>query len=101
MNKPQFWTLNLIGLVLAASLLAHYFWGRANESAMLYNEQLSQTLARQQTTVNNAQKVEPVLEQLVKRIAKGSETDPQLRNILVKYGLNVTLETDGKTKSYP
>lgn len=101
MNRFQFWTLNFLGFVLAILLLAHYFWGRSNETVLLANEQLNQTLAREQATISAAQQVESVLGLLAKRIARGSETDPQLRNILARHALNVTLETDGTKRNYP
>lgn len=94
MNKLQFWALNVVSLVLAALLLGHFFFVRANN-------RLGQALDRDRAAINNARQLEGVLDQLAKRIAKGSDTDPTLKNILVKYGLNVTLEVDGKKKTYP
>ena len=94
MNKPQFWILNLVSLLLSATLLAHFFFVR-------HNNQLGGALNGEQAYVNNARQLETVLDQLAKRIAKGSDTDPKLKNILVKYGMTVTLETDGKKKTYP
>jgi len=94
MNKLQFWVLNAASLVLAALLLGHFFFARANN-------RLGQSLDRDRNAINNARQLETVLDQLAKRIARGSDTDPKLKNILVKYGLNVTLEVDGKKKTYP
>jgi hypothetical protein len=51
--------------------------------------------------VARARQMEPILDQIAKRIAKVSDNDPQLRLILVKHGMKVTLEVDGKQKSYP
>jgi hypothetical protein len=94
MNKFQFWALNFLSFVLAALLLGHYVLAR-------HNDRLSQAVTRDRAAANSARQIEPVLDQLAKRIASGSETDPRLKNILSKYGLNVTLETDGKKKTYP
>ena len=94
MNKLQFWVLNVASLVLAALLLGHFFFVRANN-------RLGQALDRERATISKARQLEAVLDQLAKRIAKGSDTDPKLKNVLVKYGLNVTLEVDGKKKAYP
>lgn len=58
-------------------------------------------VTRDQAALNNTRQAEVVLDQLAKRIVRGSEVDPRLTNILAKYGLNVTLEVDGKMKSYP
>jgi transcription elongation GreA/GreB family factor len=94
MNKLQFWGLNVVSLILALLLLSHFFFAR-------HNNRLGQALERDRAAINKAQQLEGVLDQLAKRIAKGSDTDPKLKQILVKYGLNVTLEVDGKKKSYP
>jgi hypothetical protein len=94
MNKLKFWALNVVSLVLAALLLGHFFFVRANN-------RLGQALGRDGAAIDNARQLEGVLDQLAKRIAKGSDTDPKLKKILVKYGLNVTLEVDGKKKTYP
>ncbi len=94
MSKLQYWILNGLGLTLVVLLLAHYFFARSND-------RLGDAVVRDQAFVNGSRQVELTLDQLAKRIAKGSETDPKLKQVLVNYGLNVTLETDGKTKSYP
>ena len=94
MSKLQFWTLNAASFILAAVLLAHFFFVRQNN---LQNESLN----REQAYIAQARQLETILDQLAKRIARGSDTDSKLKNILVKYGMKVTLETDGKKKSYP
>ena len=94
MSKLQYWILNVIGLVLVAELLGHYFFAR-------HNDRLGDAVMRDQAFVNGSRQVEVTLDQLAKRIARGSDTDPQLKKLLVKYGLNVTLETDGKKTTYP
>ena len=38
---------------------------------------------------------------IAKRIARDSDTNAALRNLLVKYDMHVTLEVDGKQKKYP
>ena len=48
-----------------------------------------------------ARQLETVLDQLAKRIAKGSDIDPKLKIVLLKYGMNVSLEIDKKKKTYP
>lgn len=94
MRKYQFWTLNALGLVLAALLLGHHFFAR-------HNDRLGDAVLRDRSFVEGSRQVEATLDQLAKRIAKGSEIDPGLKKLLVKHGLNVTLETDGTKKSYP
>ena len=94
MNKLQFWIVNGASLLLAGVLLGHFFFAR-------HNNQLGAALTREQGYINQARQLETVLDQLGKRIAKGSDTDPKLKTILVKYGMTVTLEVDGKKKTYP
>ena len=94
MNKIQFWILNLTSLALVLLLVGHFVMVKRNNL-------LGEALDRDRTAINNARQIETVLDQLAKRIARGSETDPQLKSILIKYGLNVTLEVDGRKKSYP
>ncbi len=94
MNKLQFWTLNTAGLLLVTLLIGHFFFAR-------HVNGLGEALGRDRALINSAQQLEPVLDNLAKRIAKGSDTDPTLKNILIKYGMNVTLEVDGKKKNYP
>lgn len=94
MNKLQFWMFNVTSAVLVALLLGHHFFSR-------YNDRVKLALTRDQAAVNNTRQAEVILDQLAKRIARGSEVDSRLTNILAKHGLNVTLEVNGRTKSYP
>ena len=94
MNRHQFWALNLASLILAALLLGHYGFARRNS-------RLGEALAREQAYINNARQLETVLDQLAKRIAKSSDIDPKLKIVLLKYGMNVSLEIDKKKKPYP
>jgi hypothetical protein len=94
MTKLQFWILNCASLLVAALLLGHFFFSRSNS-------QIGDALARDQEAIVNAKKLEKVLDQVAKRIAIGSETDPQLAAILQRYGMKVTLDRDGKEKNYP
>jgi hypothetical protein len=94
MNRFQSWMLNSAGLLLAVLLLGHFFFAR-------HLNQLGEALGRDRALINNARQLEPVLDNLAKRIARGSDTDPKLRNILIKFGMNVTLDVDGKKKNYP
>jgi hypothetical protein len=94
MNKFQFWTLNVLNLVLVLLLLIHF-------SSVSRNNRLAQAVANDQVSINRAKQIAPVLDQLARRIAIGSETDPRLKNILVKHGLHVTVDVDGQKKNYP
>jgi phosphopantetheinyl transferase len=94
MSRLQFWTLNLTSAVLVLLLAAHFLMSRLNS-------RLADELNRQRAYINNANQVSAVLDRMAQRIALGSDTDPRLRDLLIKYGLSVTLEVEGKKKSYP
>jgi hypothetical protein len=94
MNKLQFWILNAACVLLSALLLAHFFFSRSNN-------RLADTLGQERAYINSSRQLESVLDALAKRIAVASDADPKLRNILVKHGMNVTLEVDGKKRTYP
>jgi hypothetical protein len=95
MNKHQFWTLNFLNLVLVVLLFTHFV-------SVSRNSQMAQSLASEQAFINQAQQqTAPVLDRLARRIAIGSEKDPRLKEILVKYGLQVTVDVEGKKKTYP
>jgi hypothetical protein len=94
MNRLEFWSLNVASLVLIGLLIAP-FW------LSLRNDQLISELNQERETLQKARAAEPVLDQLAKRVALGSEKDARLRELLTRSGLTVTLEVDGETKRYP
>ena len=94
MNKLQFWTLNIASLLLVFLLLGHFFFDQRNN-------RLGQALERDRAAINNARQLQAVLDQLSKRISQGSDSDPRLKTILIKYGLNVTSESMGDKKTSP
>jgi hypothetical protein len=94
MNKFQFWTLNLASLLLVLLLLGHFFFAQ-------HNNGLGQALERDRAAINNARQIEVVLDQLAKRIAQGAGTDPRLKNILIKHGLNLPSEPVGNKSKRP
>ena len=94
MTKTQFWIFNVVCLVLIALLITQFVINGSNTK-------LTEEMNQQQAVINNARQLEPVLDQLAKRIARDSDTNAALRNLLVKYDMHVTLEVDGKQKKYP
>lgn len=94
MTKNQFWIFNFVCFVLVVVLAAQFLVSRSNAK-------LNDEVNRQQTVINNARQLENVLDQLAKRIARDSDTNAALRDLLVKYDMRVTLEVDGKQKNYP
>ena len=94
MTRLQLLVLKITSAALVVVLLGHFTFTR-------WNTARRGAITRDQVLINNARQVEPVLDQLARRIAKGSDTEPRLKNILVRHRLNVTLDVDGKKKSYP
>jgi hypothetical protein len=94
MNRTQFWILTVIAVLLSGVLWAQ-FWIVKN------NNQLSAQVNRGQQIIAHGQQLGPALDQMAKRVAKASDNDPQFRSLLVKHGLNVTLDVEGKEKKYP
>jgi len=94
MSRRQFWTLNLASAILVILLATHFLMSRRNG-------RLADEVNRQRAYINNANQVSGVLDRMAQRIALGSESDPRLRDLLIKYGLTVTLDVQGKKKSFP
>jgi cytochrome c-type biogenesis protein CcmH/NrfG len=84
MTRLEYWTLSVVALALSLMLIGNYYLTVSNNSS---NAQL----ARDQAAINNAEQLKPVLDQLTKRIAKGSENDPRLAEVLKRNGLQVIL----------
>ena len=94
MSRFQFWTLNCAGAILVLLLVSHFVMARLNGRR-------TDELNLQRAYINNANQVSAVLDRMGQRIAQGSESDPRLRDLLIKYGLSVTLDVQGKKKTYP
>src|SRR5688572_29198447 len=87
MSRLEFWLLNGASAVLIALLLAHLFLSRANN-------QLGGQLNSQRGYINNARQLQPVLENLVRRIAAAGESDPKLKALLAKYDIKLNLPAE-------
>lgn len=95
MKRWQFHTLNALGLLVAVAVLTGFWLGRDVQA-------LNLRAARTQVLMNQSrQQVQPILQQVASAIARASDTDPALRDLLKKHGLNVTLNVDGKPRQYP
>jgi hypothetical protein len=94
MSRFQFWTLNCASAILVVLLATHFVMSRRNSRR-------TDELNLQRAYINNANQVSAVLDRMAQRIAQGSESDPRLRDLLIKYGLTVTLDVQGKKKTYP
>ena len=64
-------------------------------------QQANNVAMQQQAYINNTRQADSTLQQLVIRIAQGSDRDPRLRDILAKRGLKATLNIDGQERQFP
>ena len=87
MTKTQFWLLNIVSGVLIALLFAHYFASRANS-------RLAAQLNKERAYIKNADQLQPVLENLVRRIAAAGQNDTKLRSLLTKYDIRFSSGPD-------
>lgn len=65
--------LDLVCLLLGLLLLANFTLAQINQ-------RLEQTVTQYQAYINQARQSESVLDQLAKRVAKGSDSEPTLRD---------------------
>jgi hypothetical protein len=82
MTKNQFWVLNGTSILLAGLLLAHFYFSRSNN-------ELGRQLNADRTAVNNGRQLQPILENMARRIAAAGETDMKLKVLLTKYDIKV------------
>jgi hypothetical protein len=87
MSPWQFWTLNILSVVLATLILTQYFLVQDVQKR-------SQLIQAGQQQINTAQQAEQVLKVAAIRVAQAAEKEPELKNLLKKYSLNVNL-TEG------
>lgn len=88
------WLLNSLGWSAAVLILATIgfsFW----------NQSYAAKIAQSQASIANGQKAAEILKQLTVRVAQGSDVDPELRKLLIKYDLKASLMVDGKRRDYP
>lgn len=94
MSKIQFWILNGISAVLILLLFTHWSLSRANN-------RLAAELNVQRALINNARQIQPVLENLVQRIAVSAEKDPKHRALLTKYDIRLNTQEIPKVTKVP
>ena len=63
--------------------------------------ELSMKINQMQNAIINARRVEPILTDISIKIAKHSNEDPRLKEILVKYSMQVKIDEQGVEKDYP
>ena len=94
MGKVQFAVLNVVGgacaLLIGADLVLGYFNSRLNQSVAATRNQFGQ-----------AQQLQTTAQNLVVRIAQVGQTDPALRDLLVRHDFPVNLSTNSQTRPSP
>ena len=83
MTKNDFWILNLVSGLLVLLLFGHYFLSRTNN-------QLGAQLNQERISVNNGRQLQPILENMARRIAGAGETNVGLKVLLTKYDIRIT-----------
>jgi hypothetical protein len=72
-----------------------------NISLSVRNQNSGERVSKLQQKMTEGRQKENVLRQLTVRIAQGSESDPQLRDILVRRELKASLMVNGKMRDFP
>ena len=86
--------LNLVGgacgLLIVCDLGLGYFNGRLNQSVAATRDQFTQ-----------AQQIQNTAQNLVVRVAQAGQTEPALRELLVKHDFKVNLNTNSPPRPSP
>ncbi len=67
----------------------------------IQTQRLNNLAMQQQAYINSARQADGTLQQLVIRVAAGSDKDARLRDLLAKHGLKATLNIDGQERQFP
>ena len=94
MTRTQYLILIITSVTLVVVTVANLFVQRSIQQA-------NNLAMQQQAYINNTRQADSTLQQLVIRIAQGSDRDPRLRDILSKRGLKATLNIDGQERQFP
>ncbi len=94
MNKAQFSALNIVGAVCGALIIGDVVLGMLNNRL---NAQVSET----QGQYNQAQQIQNTAQNLVVRIARDGQSDPALRELLVRHDFQVSLNTNRPASATP
>jgi len=93
-NKTQLIVLNLAGgacgLLIVCDLVLGHFNGALNQSVLATRNQFGQ-----------AQQIQNTAQNLVMRLAQAGQTDPALRDLLVRHDFNINLNTNSQTQPSP
>ena len=98
MNKWQFYTLNIVSILLAGLVVTDLFLKKHVEGL---SEQVAKTQVRVQPIINVTVRRQAALHEIAMRLAQSTDSD--VRNLLSKHKLSVKLNTtdrpEGKTES--
>jgi len=87
MSRIEFWFLNLASLLLVSTI----------SFEMYSSHQLDATqerTARAQIPILQDEQIQPTARRMVQRVAQGAATDPALKDLLTKYGFQITPRPD-------
>ena len=94
MSRVQFIVLNVVGsacgLLIVCDLVLGQLNGRLNKSVAATRDQFGQ-----------AQQIQNTAQNLVMRVAQAGQTEPALRELLVKHDFKVNLNTNSQTRPSP
>jgi len=94
MSRAQFMVLNVVGgacgLLIVCDLVLGHLNGRLNQSVLATRNQFGQ-----------AQQIQNTAQNLVMRLAQAGQTDPALRDLLVRHDFNINLNTNSQTQPSP
>ena len=85
MTRQQFWVLSVVSALLIVALFGHVY-------ILRHNSKLMNQLNSERAYIANAQRLQPALQNLVRRIDAGAQTDIQLKALLTKYDIKVNRE---------
>jgi hypothetical protein len=94
MSKAQYWSLNGVGGICALLVLANLVLTRMNESS-------AQALNTTQAQMNRVQQVQTTAQNLLVRLARAAQTEPALRDLMIRHDLKANLGSDSPAKPTP
>jgi len=94
MSRTQFCILNFIGGLCAALILANLVMSIANG-------RLNRSVAATQGQFTQAQRIQNTIQSLVQRVAQASQSEPVLREALIRLNFMVDTNSVSPSKAAP
>jgi len=98
MTPWQFWTLNVLSVLLAVLILTQYVLVQDLQKRNQLVVEMQQKINAGRQQIAAARQAEQILKVSAIRVAQAAEKEPELKNLLKKYNLNVNL-TDSAAPS--